>query len=791
MSGLRFLTLGLIWILSVSTGQAEVPDLSWRLQARNLLVSAKQKTRPYFRDREVQYRLRQWLHAEANKDYVTQCQKYLAPYFHSYNVLGAICWAKRQGNNTEIEQLLTYYYLDLAVSLLELSEDPRYEKKFQDLATSHLQHFRSYRRELSKLSVCFKRREFGNIASCLEQDFTLVKQPKSHIYTSLATENYYTAERLPYFSLNTARTFPFHAGHAGSETGWIRGNRTRYVTTTRTDPAFGQILDKTSNLIADTYPFSGDGRGSLEVMYQEIKAKGYLSIFTEKGFKVIGGNDAERRDPVWNQKQGVYHEVLHLIDSAQETIFIDVFAFGGVAGASLAKHLLTRLRENKTLKVFILRDVVNHFGAVTELMPVYNYLLAYSYLFPQRLIISESYIYDHVSGLPAFMKTVLDDDFVRMSGVQGFLDLSVQVVSDHSKLMVIDAKTANPKAIVSSKNWSDRTGVFFFDDAVVIEGPAATVVQDDFYHDMRLGLKKVMAEKFPAGKITGQESYIDLIYQGQQQSASLDYKISEILKDFDLLERDEYLQPRRKNFTIGLGKVEVGIGGVRRGTATIRTGYNSVDSSTTNIVDQNIQAILMAKKNIYINEQFCFDSKIITALLNVKSKRPHLDIKLILEHALETEPDGFPNLLYLDLLMNRGIEVRWKKAQWIGNIPQKNHSKTLSVDSRYLIVGSANKDSLTMFGSFREQQVEVFDPETVAAHDRVFLKWWHNVDPRENYPLSRDQFESYRYDTEYVFPHAFKVPDYFVDFKGEQLEAKEFLSLARGIVKLLYDYIVL
>lgn len=790
---MRGLLLGLIWWVAVGAGQADVPDLSWRLQARNLLVAAKQKTKPYFRDREVQYRLRQWLHAEVNADYVSGCQKYLVPYFHSYNVLGAICWAKRRNNNAEIEQLLTHYYLDLAVSLLELSEDPRYEKKFQEIATSYLQHFRSYRRELSKLFACFKRREFGDIVSCLEQDFALVRQPKSHIYISLATENYYTDKRLPYFSLNTASTFPFHAGHAGSETGWIGGNSTKYVTTTRTDPTLGRGLNKTSNLIADTYPFADSGRGSLEVMYREMKTKGHLGIFTEKGFKLIGGDDAERRDLVWDQKRGVYHEVLRLIDSAQETIFIDMFAFGGVTGVSLAKHLLTRLHENKNLKVFILRDVVNHFGAIAELMPVYNYLLAYSYLFPKRLLISESYIYGHVSGLPAFIKTVLDDDFVRMSGVQDSLYLAVQAVSDHSKVMVIDAKTANPKAIVSSKNWSDRTGVFFFDDAVVIEGPAAAVVQDDFYHDMRIGLKKVMAKKFPVGKIAGQESYIDLIYQGQQRSASLDYKISEILKDFDLLERDEYLQPRRKNFAIELSRDRTSGSDVRypRGTAAIRTGYNSVDSSTTNIVDQNIQAILMAKKNIYINEQFCFDSKIITALLNVKSKRPHLDIKIILERALEVEPDGFPNMLYLDLLMNRGIEVRWKKTQWIGNIPQKNHSKTLSVDSRYLIVGSANKDSMTMFGSFRDQQVEVFDPETVATHDRVFMKWWHNVDPRRDYPLSRAQFEDYSHDTEYVFPHMFKVPDYFVDFEGKQLEAKEFLRLTRGIVKLLYDYVIL
>ena len=199
----------------------------------------------------------------------------------------------------------------------------------------------------------------------------------------------------------------------------------------------------------------------------------------------------------------------------------------------------------------------------------------------------------------------------------------------------------------------------------------------------------------------------------------------------------------------------------------------------------------MRKKNIYINEQFCFDKKVITALLNVKSKRPQLDIKIILEHALEAEPDGIPNSLYLDLLINRGIEVRWKKAQWIGNIPQKNHSKTLSVDGKFVIVGSANKDAMTMFGSFRDQQVDIFDPHTTNEHDAVFLRWWHNVDPRTEYPLSRNQFEAYDYETEQVQPFAFLVPDFFVDFEGKPLQAKNFLRVGRGIVKLLYDYVVL
>ena len=762
---------------------AENIDLTWPLQARNLLVQAKQATKVWFRDREVQYHLRLWLNAEVNRAYVQECERQLGVYFHSRNVLGALCWAKRQNRTTQIKWLLTHYYLDLAVSLLELSHDPRYEKKFQRLAARYLPHFRAYEGELKKLASCFSRRAFTDIATCLAQNFTSVRHPRHHIYNQLSGAVQYEKEPRPYFSLNTAQTFPFHAGHAASETGWIAGSRARYVTTARTDIHFGQALQANSELLEKHYPFSAGGRGSLPAMYDAIKQKGYRAVFNEDGFKLIDSGDPQRRDLVWSQPHGVYHEALKLIDSAEETIFIDMFAFGGVMGVSLAKHLIKRLHTNKKLKIFILRDIVNHFGAIAELMPVFNYLLAWSYLFPQRLIVSAAYIHGHTSGLPTFMRQVIDDNFVKASGIQAMLDLAVQAVSDHSKLMVVDAKSSHPRALVSSKNWSDRTGAYFYDDAVVVEGAAAAVVQDDFYHDMRLGLKYVMAQQFKAG-VLGEKSYIDRLYGGTQRQASLDVKISAILHDFDLLERDAQLVPQRQR------RLSWPALSHNNGTL-IRTGFNSVDSSTTNIIDQNIQAILHAKKNIYINEQFCFDSKVVTALLNVKSKRPQLDIKIILEHALESEPDGIPNLLYLDLLINRGIELRWKKTQWIGNIPQKNHSKTLSVDGKFVIVGSANKDGMTMFGSFRDQQLDIFDTSTAAAHDAVFLRWWHNVEPLTDYPHSRDQFEPYSYMTEYVQPYTFLVPDFFVDFEGNPLPAKDFLRVGRGLIKLLYDYIVL
>ncbi|MDE3269219.1 MAG: hypothetical protein OYH77_02930, partial [Pseudomonadota bacterium] len=505
---------------SANTDKPPTIDLTWRLHARNMLVIAKQQTRPFFRDRNVQYRLRQWLNAPANRTYVESCQEHLSPLIHSYNTLAALCWAKRQDNAEAIKWLLTHYYLDLAVSLLELTNDPRYEAHYQQLASEMLVYLRDYEGETKRLSACFNAKRHAAIAACLYRDFAAVNRPKHHLYVRLASKNTMLAsEKIPYFALNTAQIFPFHFGHASSETGWVEGNSTHYAITTRTDANFGEAIDRSNAKLIANYPASG--QGSLRSMYRRIKSQGYQSVFTDIEQGEQNSDGLMLTEQLWHPDSNgntdvrdVYAEAARLIRAAEQTVFIDMFALGGVVGIGFAKLILAQLEAKPQLKVFILRDVVNHFGSLEEQVPVFNYLLAYSYLFPHRLIISEAHIYDHISGLPHYLAAIINDDLISNSGIQDTLNLAVQAVSDHSKLLVVDGKGKYPKALISSKNWGDQTGAIFFDDGILVEGAAAAVVQDDFYHDMRLGLQKVMAAKYPAGKIAGHASYIDTLYQG-------------------------------------------------------------------------------------------------------------------------------------------------------------------------------------------------------------------------------------------------------------------------------------
>jgi hypothetical protein len=97
--------------------------------------------------------------------------------------------------------------------------------------------------------------------------------------------------------------------------------------------------------------------------------------------------------------------------------------------------------------------------------------------------------------------------------------------------------------------------------------------------------------------------------------------------------------------------------------------------------------------------------------------------------------------------------------------------KTISADGVNLISGSANKDQNTMYGSFREQQIEVYDVEVTKAHDNEFEREWN--DRNETGPL----FTGY----------DFSPPSSIKGFNGRPLNATEFIRLLRNIVAVLYD----
>src|SRR5690606_33450789 len=101
-------------------------------------------------------------------------------------------------------------------------------------------------------------------------------------------------------------------------------------------------------------------------------------------------------------------------------------------------------------------------------------------------------------------------------------------------------------------------------------------------------------------------------------------QIANILFPFDILERDKNRKTQKKTHNVATP-----------GNALIRTGMTNVDSTRSNLVDQVNQAILFARKNIYIKAQFLFDRNVILALIRTKQMArmmgQDVDIKIILD----------------------------------------------------------------------------------------------------------------------------------------------------------------
>jgi phosphatidylserine/phosphatidylglycerophosphate/cardiolipin synthase-like enzyme len=390
--------------------------------------------------------------------------------------------------------------------------------------------------------------------------------------------------------------------------------------------------------------------------------------------------------------------------------------------------------------------------------PIYNYLLAYSYHHPNQLVVGSAYIKAHRSGLPPFMSPLITDHFLEQSGLQSHLVLYGRAVSDHSKTIVIDGLSKTPLAFVGSKNLTDASGAVCFDDVIQVSGPAASLVLDDYYEDMTASLKYEMDKKYVTH--LAQKGWSKDLFQVGQDFNS---QIANILKPFDLLDRDEF----------GNATIKTKIVVSAQGNAQVRTGMINWNSSRSNAIDEVLQMIFLAQKNIYISDQFLFDRNIVLALLKAKENNPDLDIKIILEPLEAALPQGMPNLLYLDVLESAGIEIKKKLVRGSPIINQEYHLKTLSMDGLSVIAGSANKDQSTMYGAFREEQLEVWDKEATAIHDQVFMSRWNNL-------TLEDKTENFN-------PYDFVVPAGLKGFDGTPLSPKDFLHLLREIVSILFD----
>lgn len=751
-------------------------DLSQRLLDRNRLNVLTQNpiVKSYLFDAQVASRVSKWLRHDKIRNYVVECQTYLKRYYQTPRMLGALCYLLRQDDLSKRElifPLIERYSLEFELALKEISEDPRYTLAEQTKAKGLYKLYASSSANIEAAKSCFAPllsyvyptdnpfgfvSKFPETTRCLNSKF-------SHLLGSISKE------------------FPNHPGHLISETGWVAGNNIDFLAKNDVSESVRVKIQKTINLVSDLYPL--DGRGSLA---------SFLSLSSDEVFTQEEGFDSVDTHYAWSQESGIFHETVKAMNSAKESIFIDIFFLGGTTGVALAKHLVHLLQTRPQLKALVLRDQINHFGHLKSMMPVFNFLLAYSFKNPSRLVILPSDITSHRSGLPGFVAPLVTDDLLKDTGIQDHLMLYGAAKSDHSKVFVIDGKSQKaPHALVGSKNLTDASGPFCYDEVISVYGPTAAVVLDDYYLDMKYALEKVDYSQKPYSLPADYPPYVehlakngwskDLYRRGQNKAAM----IANILQPFDLLNRDSSMKATKT-------KIEVDA----PGTAVVRTGMTNVDSTRSNLIDQVIQAIKFAQHRILIKDQFMFDRNIVLALIDAKKRADiegrELEIQILLEPLAVAKPIGMPNLLFLDFLKDAGIEVKWmqtyafkphvsgedlrmtpEQLHSLHEVSQELHQKTMSVDGRFVIAGSANKDQTTMYGAFREEQLDVYDAQAVKVHDAVFYEYWNN--PQLTHAFTDFDFE---------------VPESLVGPDGKVFSPKEFVVIIRNLMSIFYDFTV-
>ncbi len=414
-------------------------------------------------------------------------------------------------------------------------------------------------------------------------------------------------------------------------------------------------------------------------------------------------NQADDGHPAF--KSPIFGKIRDMILAANESIFIDIFLMGGTLGGTLAEFLLDqtkeKLEQNPNFKVVILHDYATHYNMIEEMLPVFKYIdqrISTEDL-SQNVFLLQANIQRHPPGIPFNLTQHIpktQETFPALQKLSSYYESKI----DHSKVIIVDGNTNSPKAYFGSKNWTDHSGGYYYDNALYIEGPAAALVQNSYYRDLEAALT------------TDQEELKWFYYQKE----GLDNKKY-------LAKRDQIL----KSFKITIDEVPF------KGKDSIRLAEADVDASIKNTRNIVIDMIKNSKKNIFMEQLFLYDKYIVDALIKKRIENKNIDIRIIVDNNYNFKLSGFPNTIFIKELNKYGIKVRTRNT--LGSLAtfkngeeqmfhQENHRKIIVCDSERLLIGSSNLNPDTLQGSFRELGAEVFSTQIARDYELKFLATW-------------------------------------------------------------------
>jgi phosphatidylserine/phosphatidylglycerophosphate/cardiolipin synthase-like enzyme len=422
---------------------------------------------------------------------------------------------------------------------------------------------------------------------------------------------------------------------------------------------------------------------------------------------------------VFSDKDKVFLKIRDMIHEAESSIFIDIFLFGGTMGMTIAKYLIeeakSKIDAGKDFRFLMLHDYATNYNMKNEMMPIFHYLkdsieeMNKNPKYRNRGVLLQANIQRHPPGIPFGITNLIpknDETFAEVEKMNTYFESKI----DHSKVLVIDANTKNPKAYFGSKNWSDHSGAYYYDDAIYVEGPAAALVQSTYYDDVKAALTLDKKE----------QSWFYFKEQGFDNKAYLERR-SEILEWIKINPSNTYPNKDEGH------QVRLAQAGVEGNIKTVR-----------NII---IDMISKAKSHIYMEQLFMYDPYINDALMKRKLQLPTLDVRILADSNSNFGFNGFPNTIYIKELKSYGINIKFRKLLhkdaeytmadgevYTQKYHQENHRKIISVDSKVLLGGSSNLNPDTLQGSFREFGASIYAPEVIAGFEKNFLVDWEDTD---------------------------------------------------------------
>ncbi|OFZ22252.1 MAG: hypothetical protein A2X94_02015 [Bdellovibrionales bacterium GWB1_55_8] len=477
---------------------------------------------------------------------------------------------------------------------------------------------------------------------------------------------------------------PFLPDRSYSWQGFIPGNRVELVSHNRTS------MDR------------------LEWLNQRVIFGGAMLDWSAPHMRMSGpgAHPAFNEDPI-------FMRIREMIDRAEDSIFIDIFLFGGTMGGTLARHLIDKTLEkravNPKFRTLLLHDFATNYNMKEEMMPVFEYIRDRIRNEPEvrkSVLLIQANIQRHPPGIPFNLTSIVpktDAVFREIEKRNTYFESKI----DHSKVIVIDANTQKPEAYFGSKNWSDHSGAYYYDNALYVAGPAAAAVQASYYEDL-------------AAALTSDSQERKWFYFKEQGFGN----------DHHLPARDEILnwfRIKQANYPA-------------QGNQSVRLAEADVDGTVKDVRNILIDMIARAQHHIYMEQLFLYDKYIVDALIKRKLQNPNLDIRILADHNGNFGMNGFPNTIFLRELASYGITVRARRTVGITTtLPngekrtyhQENHRKITSVDGAELLAGSSNLNPDTLQGSFREFGAQVFDPSAIQSFESYFMEDWASDDTME------------------------------------------------------------